>query len=431
MNIAELKDSGLIIFEHVRGSHMYGTNTEKSDIDIGGLFIHPNNAWLSMFTPSKEIKDEKGDTAYFELRRYLDLACSANPTVLETMFCPDDCVMIRKPVFDILLRNRDMFVTKRCYYSHSNYAYAQIKKAKGQNKKVHGMEKHVNTAGIEKLKKALASGEVTSEWMTTMFNSSFFKYVSKDMNLPEQGIVDTCEWKYMNNYLDNPDISCMMKPRRNAYFNMVDMHEQHELMDMLKAYGSVPEKMPFRPVKLSSLEKYDVAAVEHMNNLYRLYNNGSGIKFLNDDIVCVSISKEREWKDFEGVVYFNSDGYRKDCSEWLSFFEWMANRNEDRWSTDWKKDMEFDAKNLLHVMRLMYESEHILKEGRPRIRWDSEKLKFLREIREGRHDYETVLKKAEEMMLELKESFENSTLPNNVNMKKVNEIYLEMIETNK
>lgn len=40
MNIDILKTSNKIIFETIAGSHSYGTNTEKSDIDIRGIFYH-------------------------------------------------------------------------------------------------------------------------------------------------------------------------------------------------------------------------------------------------------------------------------------------------------------------------------------------------------------------------------------------------------
>ena len=408
MNIKELKESDKLIFEYVRGSHMYGTQTEKSDIDIGGLFVADNNEWLSLFNPSQEIQDEKGDTSYFEIRKYFNLACTANPTVLETMFCPKDCIKIWNPKMDLLYQNRAMFVTRKCYWSFSGYSFAQIKKAKGQNKKIHNVEKMVNNKGIEILKEALKSGEITKEWVETRFNVSFFDFVAKGVDIPVCGDTD---WNKMNKLLDIAEINVMMKPKRADYFYI----------------SSGKTEMPFRPVKLDCLEGYDVSAVEHMSGLYRLYRGGDGIKFMNDEIVCTSIDKDREWKDFAGVAYFNYDGYKKECKEWESFFEWASKRNEARWSTDWKKDMEFDCKNMCHTMRLMFEAEHILKEGFPKVRWDGEKLQFLRDVRAGKYEYAVLLKQAEDKMAELKEEYNKSKLPDQVNMKKANQLYQEMI----
>ena len=42
MTIEELRKSGWIAFEYIRGSHAYGLNTETSDVDMGGVFILPN-----------------------------------------------------------------------------------------------------------------------------------------------------------------------------------------------------------------------------------------------------------------------------------------------------------------------------------------------------------------------------------------------------
>ena len=48
MNLNQLQNSDLILLEYIRGSHLYGTNTPKSDIDIGGVFKIPNKDWIKL-----------------------------------------------------------------------------------------------------------------------------------------------------------------------------------------------------------------------------------------------------------------------------------------------------------------------------------------------------------------------------------------------
>ena len=430
MNIQELKNSDLMIFEYVRGSHMYGTNTPKSDIDMGGLFVVPNNEWLSLFNPSQEIKDERGDNQYLEIKKYLTLACSANPTVLETMFCPKDCIKLWKPQMDILVENRQMFVTKKCQFSFSNYAFAQIKKARGQNKKVHNVEKLCNVHGIEVLRKALLNGELTHEWVETRFNADFLKFVCKDIDL---SISDKTDWKEMDRFMDLPSIKEMEKPHR---INFIYFIKDELLTAMRDRYedviGVIPRLLniglfPARTVKMTDLSGFDVSAVNHIDGLYRLYKNGSVLEFVGESMKCTSIPKEREWDDYIGLLYFSRNEYEIACREWKSFWEWMSNRNEQRWTTDWKEDMDYDCKNMCHVMRLMFEAQHILQHGFPKVRWDGEKQKFLLDVRAGKFEYEYLLKMAEEMMADLKTGFEKSNLPDQVPMKKVDKLYRNIL----
>ena len=49
---------------------------------------------------------------------------------------PNDCVIETSPAFELIVKNRDKFLTKKCLRSFGGYAIAQIKKAKGLDKKM-------------------------------------------------------------------------------------------------------------------------------------------------------------------------------------------------------------------------------------------------------------------------------------------------------
>ena len=57
--------------------------------------------------------------------------------MIELLWIPDDCVIHQDALMDELLAHRELFISTKCFYTHAAYANAQIKKAKGQNKKVH------------------------------------------------------------------------------------------------------------------------------------------------------------------------------------------------------------------------------------------------------------------------------------------------------
>jgi hypothetical protein len=75
------------------------------------------------------------DITGWEVRRFLELMGSNNPTVLELLNSPEDCIISKHPLFDLILAHKDDFITKICKDSFGGYARQQIKKAKGLDKK--------------------------------------------------------------------------------------------------------------------------------------------------------------------------------------------------------------------------------------------------------------------------------------------------------
>jgi len=137
MNLKELQESNKIIYETISGSHAYNLSTPNSDIDIRGVYINPNSEYLKLYEPSKQINDEKNDITYYSLKRFFELVLTANPNIIELLWMPEECIKIITPKMKEIIKHRDLFISKKCFHTHSGYAFAQIKKAKGQNKKVH------------------------------------------------------------------------------------------------------------------------------------------------------------------------------------------------------------------------------------------------------------------------------------------------------
>jgi uncharacterized protein len=122
------------IFKTIVGSQAYGTAVATSDIDYKGIFVQHPHAILT-FNYREQIEVSK-DEVYFEVRRFLQLLQSANPTMLELLFMPDDCVQVAEPEFELIRKHRQVFLTKKCMQSFAGYAIAQIKKARGLDKKM-------------------------------------------------------------------------------------------------------------------------------------------------------------------------------------------------------------------------------------------------------------------------------------------------------
>ena len=142
MNLEELKKSNRIIFECVAGSRLYGTNTPCSDFDIRGFYVNPPLEYLGLTRtePEPQINDEKHNIVYYSLKRVFELLEESNPNFCELLYCPEDCIKIKKLLMDELIANRHLFISKRAYNSHIQYSRSQIIKAKGANKMVNQPE---------------------------------------------------------------------------------------------------------------------------------------------------------------------------------------------------------------------------------------------------------------------------------------------------
>lgn len=135
MNLDQLRQSGMIIFDGIVGSQAYGISTPTSDVDKKGVFIQSLDSILGIGY-IEQINDEKNDQTFYEVRRFLELLRSNNPNILELLNLPEDCITFKDPIFDMILEHKEKFITKICKNSFGGYAVDQIKKARGMNKKI-------------------------------------------------------------------------------------------------------------------------------------------------------------------------------------------------------------------------------------------------------------------------------------------------------
>ncbi len=122
-----------LLLDVLSGSRAYGLANETSDTDYKGVFLMPQTDFYGL-TEIKQVTSEKNDEVYYELGRFFELLLKNNPNVLEVLYSPDDCVLYKHPILELI--QPELFLSKLCYESFVNYAQSQIKKARGLNKKV-------------------------------------------------------------------------------------------------------------------------------------------------------------------------------------------------------------------------------------------------------------------------------------------------------
>jgi len=133
LTIEWIKNNGLLIFETITGSKAYGLDTEKSDTDIRGVFVLPKDKFYGL-EYTAQVNNLTNDITYYELRRFMELLAKNNPNIMEMLGTPEKFVLQKHPVMDML--TPELFLSKLCEKTFANYAYTQIKKAYGLEKKI-------------------------------------------------------------------------------------------------------------------------------------------------------------------------------------------------------------------------------------------------------------------------------------------------------
>ncbi len=351
-----------LLFEAVTGSRAYGTASAGSDTDIRGVFALPRAARVSLLEAPDEIADARQDVKYFELRKFFDLAASANPNLLELLWLPEDCLRYCHPSFARVIERRGWFLSRRVADSFANYAFDQIKRAKGQNKLVHHPQPEAPPA-------------------------------QQDF--------------------------CWIVPFATAG----------------AAVLPAPPRLPGRPVRLREygwdLSRYHVAGLEHAPLVYRLYEYGDRARgvFRGGQLVCESIPIEDEGPRFRGFLLYNHPEWEKALREWKRYWEWRERRNPSRWEDQERGERDYDAKNLMHCMRLLTAGLHLLRHGELPVRAEGDARAYLLEVRVGGVGWDAVLAEAQRRMEEIRESRERSPLPEHPDLARLDALFREVAES--
>jgi predicted nucleotidyltransferase len=365
----------------IRGSHAYGTNVETSDTDYAGIFIQSIDDILGN-KYKEQINDDNNDIVIYEVRRFLELLGSNNPTVLELLNTPEDCIIYKEPAFDVILENRENFITKICAKSFGGYAKMQIQKAKGQNKKQNWEKDKVTRKEVLDFVYVI-EGEKSIPWK--VWNAG--RYEEKFI-----GVVNVSNARDIYAvYYDND--------ARNIFSESISEQDRNDLIKLQKESG---QPMGFG---YKGLVKTGEGANSAESNQLRLSSIPKG-----EEPIC--------------VITYNKDGYTQHCNDYKSYQTWLENKNDARWVDVKSHGQKIDGKNMLHCKRLMEMAKEIAEGKGINVRRPN--AKELIAIRKGEVDLQTLIDNVEKEIIEIDKLFANSSLPDSIDNEFINNLIVKI-----
>nr|WP_199043575.1 nucleotidyltransferase domain-containing protein [Dyella sp. ASV24] len=171
---------------------------------------------------------------------------------------------------------------------------------------------------------------------------------------------------------------------------------------VIPVQGLLPrDESPCRPIPLGrlgwDLGEFHAARLEHARDGYRLYRYGKTARgvFRDGTLACESIPMEDETSRFAGLLFYNEAAWKQALTDHQNYWTWRRERNEARWRQQESGELDYDAKNIMHTIRLLLSGESILKYGYPQVRVEGEQRELLLSIRKGRYAYDELIDMAE------------------------------------
>lgn len=355
------------LFIVIRGSQAYGTSIPTSDIDYAGVYIQSIEDIIG--TEYKEqINDDKNDTVFYEIRRFLELLQTNNPTVLELLNTSEDCIIYKHPLFDLVLNDREKFITKKCKHSFGGYARQQISKSRGLNKKIVNPVDKIRKTPLHFIVVPTGNGSMSFlKWFSNyLYKNNIIRYIS-GKKYTEQEVIE--ETKYIG---------------LSAIPNARDLY-----------YVFYNKKMTYRGILNEDLS----------SNELRLTSIPKGEKH-----IC--------------VISANMDGYTQYCNSYKEYWSWFEKKNSARYEDTMKSGKGFDGKNMMHCYRLLDMSIEIANgDGINVKRHNAEDLL---KIRRGEIEYDELLIIAENKIKEMDQLFDKSNLPDDIDKKFVDDLLIKI-----
>lgn len=136
--------------------------------------------------------------------------------------------------------------------------------------------------------------------------------------------------------------------------------------------------------------------------IFQIYDYGrsTGGVFRGGEAVAMPVPQEDAAKRI-GLLVFNRHAFESAKRQHAQYWDWKRHRNESRWVQQERGELDYDAKNMMHLTRLLFSGENIVKHGEPLVRFEGEKLAMLLSIKRGEWTFDEIMANAEKIQCEI------------------------------
>ena len=399
LTFEDIREKGLLLYEHLRGSHAYGTQLPTSDIDMGAVFIEPKEWLMGLGVEYQDqVSDATNDTTWYALKKYMNLLMTANPNMIETLFIDDKFVIYEHPLFSEIKKNREKFITKDCFKPFIGYATTQIKKCRS----LHKMFLNEDIEKKEPLDFCYTFfGQGSTKIKNWLEHRGLYQRYCGLVNTPNMHDVYTTFYDFGNHMSEK---GIMVEDIKIAY------KEQNG--DVLSKFAN----FVVEHFNLKAKTQYDACedVMGTLVNIEEWYASTKPIGYrgiVGDDGQSHEVRLSSVKKDEEPICHisYNETGYTKHCIDYKNYQDWKEHRNPNRYLEN--KGKTFDRKNVAHAIRLMHMGKEIARDGKVNVDRTNIDRDFILSVRLGERTYEEVIDYVERQKAEMEELMAKSTLP--------------------
>ena len=287
----------------------------------------------------------------------------------------------------LLIDNRDQFISKQCFNPFFGYAKSQIEKARGLNKKI------VNP-------------------ITERLTPFDFIYTFKG-----QGSTKFSDW------LSNRGL-------HQEFCGLVNVPNMHDIYGVYYDFGAHISanndwryNMPFLTYACDYLGNESIKEVtSQLSTMAPTGYRGVISPDADGNELCLSSVEDKNARPICFISY-NQSGYSAHCRQYDEYQTWVKERNPKRYESNLNKN--YDSKNMMHCFRLMHMAAEIA-EGKGMVlerTWDRH---FLVDVRNHKFEYDEIIERLEEDKRRMNQLMEQSTIREKIDTDFVNNLMIKI-----
>jgi len=300
----------------ITGSRAYGIHNPDSDYDKMGVMI-PGKEYFYGLNRFDQFQNYPGeDKTIYSLKKAIKLIADNNPNMLDLLYAPKKCVLMSHDLWTDIQNNKSLFLSKRCRYTFSGYAIAQLERIKTHRK--------------------------------FLLNPPTKPPKRTEVGLPEIPLFPNSQIKAVC----SAAMEFIIKEEKNNFIDELDGIYGDYIVPLLTRY-LIPEE---RGLAMEWLQMGIKAQAKSFSNI--------GTQYLKDEYIEMA-QKE--------VLYYNA------TKEWQRFLQWQKGRNKARAELEKKFGFDCkNAVHLVRLMRMGKEALQTGTINVDRTNIDAEELKEIR-----------------------------------------------------